>query len=66
MEPIDIWRAAAQFMKTHGSEAEIHASIRADELLEAGDLEGFKVWQRVVRAIEELRRTAPPRVQDLN
>ncbi len=28
--------------------------MRADELLEAGDLDGVAVWRRVLRAVEEL------------
>ena len=33
--------------------------MRADELLEAGDLEGCAVWKRILRAVEELEGTAP-------
>ncbi len=28
-------------------------------MLEAGDLDGYAVWKRILRAIEELRGTAP-------
>ena len=28
--------------------------MRADELMEAGDMEGVAVWKRIVKAIEEL------------
>ncbi len=31
-----------------------HAAMRADELMEAGDMEGEAVWLRIVKAIEEL------------
>ncbi len=30
--------------------------MRADELLEAGDLDGCAVWKRILRAVEELQR----------
>ncbi len=33
--------------------------MRADELLEAGDLDGCAVWQRIVKAVEELQRAKP-------
>ena len=33
--------------------------MRADALLEAGDLEGCAVFKRVLRAVEELQRTEP-------
>ncbi len=28
--------------------------MRADAMLDKGDLEGFAVWRRVLRAVEEL------------
>ena len=37
-----------------GDAAAIHAAMRADELMEAGDMEGRAVWLRIVKAIEEL------------
>ncbi len=46
-------------MKRHSPDAPIHAAMRADELLEAGDLDGVVVWKRILRAVEELRGTAP-------
>ena len=42
---LDIWRSASVLMKHHGQDAPIHAAMRADELLEAGDLEGYAVWK---------------------
>ncbi len=41
--------------------APIHAAVRADTLLEAGDLEGSRVWISIREAIEELQRTRPRR-----
>ncbi len=38
----------------HGEDAPIHAAMRVDELLAAGDVEGCATWKRVVRAIKEL------------
>ncbi len=32
----------------------IHAAMRADELMETGDMDGRAVWIRIVKAIEEL------------
>ena len=46
-------------MKPHGEDAPIEAAMRADELLEAGDLEGCAVWKRILRAVEELQRAEP-------
>ncbi len=46
-------------MKRHGPDAPIHAAMRADAMLEAGDLDGYAVWKRVLRAVEELQGSAP-------
>ncbi len=56
---LDIYRAANALIKKHGKDAPIHAAMRADELLEAGDLDGVAVWRRVLRAVEELQGTEP-------
>ncbi len=51
---LDIWRSAQALVKQHGPDALIHAAMRADELLEAGDLDGCAVWKRILRAVGEL------------
>ena len=55
---LDIYRSANILVKQHGEDAPIHAAMRADKLLEAGDLDGVAVWRRILRAVEELRGTA--------
>ena len=37
---LDIYRAAQALVKQHGQDAPIQAAMRADELLEMGDVEG--------------------------
>ena len=56
---LDIYRAANLLVKQHGEDAPIHAAMRADAMLEKGDLDGYAVWKRILRAVEELRRTKP-------
>ena len=56
---IDIFRVANLLVKRHGQDAPIQAAMRADELLEAGDLDGCAVWRRILRAVAELQGTAP-------
>ena len=51
---LDIYRSAKLLVDQHGDEAPIHAAMRADELLGAGDLDGCAVWKRIVKATEEL------------
>ena len=44
-----------------GDDAPIEAAMRADELMEAGDMEGRAVWLRIVKAIEELLSKERPK-----
>ena len=59
---LDIYRTARLLIEQHDVEAPIHAAMRADELLDAGDLDGCAVWKRIIRAIEELQDRGPPGV----
>ncbi len=38
---LDIYRSANVLVKRHGKDAPIHAAMRADAMLEAGDLDGY-------------------------
>ncbi len=48
---LDTYRSANLLVKRHGEDAPIHAAMRADAMLEAGDLEGGAVWKRILRAV---------------
>ncbi len=37
---LDIWRSAQALIKQHGQDAPVHAAMRADALLDKGDLSG--------------------------
>ncbi len=50
----DIYRSANEFIKQYGQDAPILAAMRADELMESGDMDGRVVWLRIVKAVEEL------------
>ncbi len=56
---LDIYRSTQVLVKRHGEDAPIHAATKADAMLEAGDLEGYAVWKRILRAVEELQRVEP-------
>lgn len=56
----DIYRAANVLVRKHGSEATLQAAMRADELLDRGDLDGAAVWRKIVKAVEELLSTERP------
>ncbi len=53
---LDIYRAANLLVKRHGQDAPIEATMRADTMLDKGDLDGCAVWRRIVRAVKELQR----------
>jgi len=51
---MNIYRSANVLARRYGEDAPIHAAIRADAMLEKGDMKGYAVWKRVVKAVEEL------------
>ncbi len=51
---LDIYRSANVLIQKHGEDAPILAAMRADQLMEAGDMDGRAVWLRIVKAVEEL------------
>jgi hypothetical protein len=62
----DIWRAANLLVKRHGADAAVVAARRADELLEAGDVDGCAIWKRILTAVAELARTTPAEGERVN
>ena len=63
---LDIYRAANELIKQHGEAADIEAAMRADELMEAGDMEGVAVWKLILKAIEELLSEERPDDADVH
>ncbi len=51
---LDIYRSAQILVKRHGADAPIHAAMRADAMLDKGDLGGYAAWKRIVKAVGEL------------
>ncbi len=56
---LDIYRTAAVLMRERGEDAVIEAAMRADALLDKGDMDEWAVWIRVIAAIKELEATEP-------
>ncbi len=56
---LDIYRSANVLVTRHGADASIQAAMRADAMLDKGDLDGFSVWKRILWAAEELQRAEP-------
>ena len=59
-DDLDIYRAAKLLIDEHRDEAAIHAAMRADELMDAGDMEGCATWKRILAAIDVLRSNEGP------
>jgi len=57
---LDIYRTALVLIRQHGANAAIYASMRHDEFLGAGDIEGSGVWKRVLAAIDALSAEKRP------
>ena len=56
---IDIYRSANVLVKQYGDDAGFYAAQRVDAMAEVGDVEGERVWKRILRAVEELQRETP-------
>ncbi len=56
---LDIYRSAQVLVKHHGQDAPIKAAMRADAMLDKGDLDGYAVWRRILRVVEGLQVTVP-------
>ena len=57
---LDIFRTANVLVKQHGQDAPINAAMRADAMLDKGDLDGYMVWRRVLQAVEEPPQKTKP------
>ena len=58
-DELDIYRSAKVLIDQHGEHAVIEAAMRADELLDLGDLDGQRVWMAIRDAVRELQRERP-------
>ncbi len=56
---LDIYRCVNLLVKRHGQDAPIEAAMRADAMLDKGDLDGYAAWKRILRAVEELQGSEP-------
>ena len=56
---IDIYRSAKLLIDQHGDHADLEAMTKADSMLETGDIDGQRVWMRILDAIRELQNTKP-------
>lgn len=54
----DIWREARAFIEQYCDQALVQAERRVETLRAEGDLEGQRLWRRVLATIVEIRRYA--------
>ena len=54
---IDLYRSAKLLIDQHGEHADLEAMAKADAMLEAGDIDGQRVWMRILGLVRELQRT---------
>jgi hypothetical protein len=59
MEEIEVWRTAQHFIDAHGDGAIREVAERADEMRDRGNLDGFKVWIMILKAVKTLSSVAP-------
>jgi hypothetical protein len=48
-------RAASLLIRKHGANAELEAAKRADLMLDRDDDDGWLLWARIRRAVEDLQ-----------
>ena len=56
---LDIYRSANILIKRYLEEAAFKAAMRADAMLKNGEIGGYLVWKRIVKAINEIQRDEP-------
>ena len=56
----ELWACANKMIESHGADAAIHAAMRADALLDEGDLAGQRTWRAILQRIEQLQSGSAP------
>ncbi len=63
---LEIYRSAKLLIDRHGDDAVIEAAMMANKMLDAGDMDGLAIWNRSLRAIDELRAGKRPEGEKLH
>ncbi len=66
VDDIDVYRSAKVVIEQYGQDAPINAAMRADAMLDKGDLDGSAVWKRILQAVEELQGVEPEISERIN
>lgn len=62
----DIYQSADQLIEEHGLDASSIATMRAGELLIDGNLDGYRMWKRIIMVIDNVAVFGPPPNELLN
>ena len=62
----DVTRAAHVLLHRHGGDAGHVAIMKAHQLLDRGDMDGYTMWTRIVDAVDELFAGRPARAVPLH
>ena len=55
----EVYRSAGTLIQRFGEGAPDQAGQYADRQLAAGNMDGYKTWQQILRAIDEVMRPEP-------
>ena len=53
---LDVYRTASVPIREHGDEADLVSAERADAMLDMGNLDGQRVWKRILAAVKAIQR----------
>jgi len=56
----EVYEMADTLLRRHGKDAVIVASMQAGEKLNAGDMDGYRTWKRLVMLVDGMLEVAPP------
>ena len=56
----DIYQSADFMIEEHGMDASSIAAMRAGELLIDGNIDGYRMWKRIVMVIDNVSVFGPP------
>jgi hypothetical protein len=59
IEERELWACASHYLRRHGAEARSVVALRIADLRAGGELEGARVFARILDRIEQLEARAP-------
>jgi len=55
----DIYHNASKLAEQHGQDAAVVADMRAEQLRDQGNMDGYRMWKRIVLVVDELLASGP-------